>query len=265
MVRPLMKKRLEVPIAGGDTATPLNLGKRLDLIARHAGPLDGKQILDCGCGAGEYVRALSQLGADARGIEYSREKVESADLPDALKDRVQVGDIAHIDFEDKRFDVAMLNEVLEHVPDEAGGLREVQRILKPGGILILFSPCRLYPFETHGVFLKGSRRRVPHYTPLIPYIPIPLGRQVFDYWARNYWPWELKQVVEAQGFKVTGRSGIWQTFENISGRQPAVIRALRGPLRWLFSVLEKVPLVRAFGASQLIVAVKQPRQSDVAS
>jgi 2-polyprenyl-3-methyl-5-hydroxy-6-metoxy-1,4-benzoquinol methylase len=70
--------RLEIQAAGGDTATPLNLQKRLDWIGAVAGPLRGKSVIDCGCGAGEYVRALTNLGADAWGIEYSAEKIGEA-------------------------------------------------------------------------------------------------------------------------------------------------------------------------------------------
>lgn len=70
----------EIQAAGGDTATPLNLQKRLDWICAVAGPVRGKSVIDCGCGAGEYVRALTALGADAWGIEYSAEKIGDAKL-----------------------------------------------------------------------------------------------------------------------------------------------------------------------------------------
>ena len=70
--------KLEIQAACGDTATPLNLQKRLDWISAVAGPLRGKSVIDCGCGAGEYVRALTNLGADAWGIEYSAEKIDEA-------------------------------------------------------------------------------------------------------------------------------------------------------------------------------------------
>jgi hypothetical protein len=69
---------LEIQAAGGDTATPLNLQKRLDWISAVAGPLRGKNVIDCRCGAGEYVRALTNLGADAWGIEYGAEKIGEA-------------------------------------------------------------------------------------------------------------------------------------------------------------------------------------------
>jgi len=250
--------QLEIQAAGGDTATPLNLQKRLDWITAVAGPLRGKQLIDCGCGAGEYVRALTNLGADAWGIEYSAEKIAEAQRLGGLREgRVAVGDIEAIEFPDAHFDVALVNEVLEHVPHDDAGIREVHRILKPGGIALIFSPNRLYPFETHGVSLR-SGAKVPHYAPFIPYAPVRLG--LFEYWARNYWPWELRELVRDAGFSIERCAYVWQTFENISGNQPRVIRALRPLLRTIARALEATPVLRAFGVSQLIVA-RKPRQA----
>jgi len=65
-------------------------------------------------------------------------------------------------------------------------------------------------------------------------------------------------MVEEHGFNVLSHSFVWQTFENISGTQPLFIRKSKGMLRLLANTLEKVPLVRRFGASQVIVAKKIP-------
>jgi SAM-dependent methyltransferase len=73
---------------------------------------------------------------------------------DILKKRVFQGDLQAINYGDNEWDYAMLNEVLEHVADDSKVLDEVYRILKPGGILFIFSPNRWFPFETHGVFLR---------------------------------------------------------------------------------------------------------------
>jgi SAM-dependent methyltransferase len=248
--------KLEIQAAGGDTATPLNLQKRLDWISAVAVPLRGKSAIDCGCGAGEYVRALTNLGADAWGIEYSAEKIDEAVRLGGLPEgRVAVGDIEAIGFADDHFDIALVNEVLEHVPHDDRGIREVHRVLKPGGVALIFSPNRLYPFETHGVSLR-SGTKVPHYTPFVPYVPVRLG--LFQYWARNYWPWELRALVRAGGFSIERCAYVWQTFENISGHQPRLIAALRPPLRAIARALEATPGLRAFGVSQLIVA-RKPR------
>ena len=216
----------------------------------------GKSVIDCGCGAGEYVRALTALGADAWGIEYSAEKIGEAKRRGGFSEgRVAVGDIEAVEFADDRFDIALVNEVLEHVPRDDQGIREVHRILKPGGVAVIFSPNRLYPFETHGVSLR-SGAKVPHYTPFVSYVPVRLG--LFQYWARNYWPWELRALVRAGGFSIERCGYVWQTFENISGHQPRLIAALRPLLRAIARALEATPGLRAFGVSQLIVA-RKPR------
>lgn len=247
--------RLDISPAGGDTDKPRNLQRRLARLRKYL-DVPNSRILDCGCGEGEYVLSLIELGADAWGIEYLEEKVAAFKRKSRLTERVNVGDIEHMQFEDNSFDAAILNEVIEHIPDDAKGLEEVRRVLKPGGRLVIFCPNRIYPFETHGVYLKGTDRRVPHYTPLIPYIPLPIGTHFFRYWARNYWPFELRRIVRAAGFRIVRKDYFWQTFENISNNQPKIITMLSPFLRTLFGVLERVPLVRCLGVSQILVAEK---------
>jgi len=239
--------------AGGDTATPRNLRKRLALLERHAGPLAKRRILDCGCGAGEYVRALLARGADAWGVEFDARKL-AARGGEELAARLSVGDLEALAFPDASFDVALANEVLEHVPDDAAALAEVHRVLRPGGLLVVLSPTRLYPFETHGVFWRGTGRRVPHTLPFVPWLPLRLGTRLFDYWARNYWPWELRALVRRAGFRVLATGALWQTFENVSGHQPAWMARVAPLLRGVCALAERVPGLRAFGVSQLVVA-----------
>jgi SAM-dependent methyltransferase len=246
---------MQIQPAGGDTATPHNLAKRVRLIERHAGPLGKRRVLDCGCGAGEYVRALLLRGADAYGVEFDAQKIAAGQAHGGeLAPRIGVGDLEALAFPDASFDVALVNEVLEHVPDDAAALAEVRRVLRPDGRLVVLSPTRLYPFETHGVFWRGTSRRVPHTLPGVPWLPLALGSRIFDHWARNYWPWELRALVERAGFRVIATDSVWQTFENISGRQPRWLAALRPLLRALCGVCERIPGLRAFGVSQVIVA-----------
>jgi len=241
-------------IGGGDTDKPLNMMKRLAVIKQL--PLRGARVLDCGCGAGAYVLALVELGADAHGIEYSDAKVSKFVELGREVHRVRQGDLEHIDFEDRSFDLALLNEVLEHVPDDLGALREVFRVLKPGGTVVIFSPNRLFPFETHGIALKRPALSLPPSTPLVPYVPMFIGRRVFRFRARNYFPWEMSRLIQTAGFRITHRTWIWQTFENISGRQPWLIKRTRPLLRWLANSLERAPGARRFGVSQVLFAVR---------
>jgi SAM-dependent methyltransferase len=249
-----MSLALEIEIAGGDTATPLNMAKRVRLIAAHA-DLRQARVLDAGCGAGEYVFALGELGAEVLGIEYLAEKVEQFERSHPGDGRVRRGDIARIDTSDCSFDVVLMNEVLEHVPDEGAALREVWRILRPGGRLLLFSPNRLYPFETHGVDSYGSGGRIdPIRTFGLPYLPLWITTRLVRPWARNYWPTSLRRLVRTTGFRILHHEYVWQTFENISKRRGRAFRAAAPLLRTLSAWAERVPLFRSLGVSQLIVA-----------
>jgi SAM-dependent methyltransferase len=188
------------------------------------------------------------------GVEISGAKIAQFAAAHPDDHRVMPGDIEALPASDSWFDVALVNEVLEHVPNDSRAMSEIRRVLKPGGSVIVFSPNRLYPFETHGVNLQRSRRRVAHYVPFIPYIPLPIGRAFFEYWARNYWPRQLRRLVTDAGFKIQFHGFIWQTFENISGNQPLIIRLGRPLLRRLAEILERTPGLRALGTSQVIIA-----------
>ena len=245
-----------ITIAGGDTAAPLNLEKRLQVLLPFVGP-GATRFLDCGCGAGDYVLALaSRYGVDAFGLEYSAEKVRQAHQNGTLKDRVQEGNLEAIPFPDDAFDLALLNEVLEHVPDEPKVLAEIRRVLRPGGRLVVFSPNRWFPFETHGVVSKSSGRMLPPSVPLIPYIPLFVGRRFFRYWARNYWHRELRQLLVRAGFRIESTGYVWQTFENISGSQPGWMGTAKPLLRRLALALERTPVLKRFGVSQVLVVRK---------
>src|SRR4029079_13966706 len=193
---------------------------------------------------------------EAYGVEYLSEKVDAAHRQGLPPAWIKQGDLEKLDFPDESFDFALLNEVLEHVPDEAQALLEIRRVLRPGGILLILSPNRLYPFETHGLTFRRSGRQLPPYVPFIPYLPLRVGKLVFKYWARNYWPGELAALTSKAGFELLETDFIWQTVENISGQQPRAIGALRPLLRAIARTAERTPGIRRLGVSQAIVAIK---------
>ena len=60
--------------------------------------------------------------------------------PGGRRDGVLCQDVQHLTFPDGSFDICTSTEVFEHVPDDARGFREIQRVLRPGGIFVLTVP-----------------------------------------------------------------------------------------------------------------------------
>jgi SAM-dependent methyltransferase len=250
--RPTLVRCTKTEIAGGDTAAPISVRKRVAILREHL-PDSALRVLDGGCGRGGYVRAIQEdIGVTAIGVEFRAEKIDEA-IPEVRSALVR-GDLEQLGIRDCQFDGVLLNEVLEHVPSDERALCEAHRVLRPGGTLVVMSPNRIYPFESHGVHLRGLGWRLPIFTPFVPYVPLHVGTRVFTYWARNYWPRELRALVMSAGFTIQSTGFVWQTFEGISGHQPRVLRAVVPAVRWISAALERTPIVRQFGVSQLIVA-----------
>lgn len=245
--------------SGGNTGKSLNASRRLRLI-NGCIDLRNKCILDCGCGSGDYVLEFLKYSSNVFGVEYDEDKVKSFKLLNSNSEKVMVGDGEHLVFQDNKFDLVLLNEVLEHVSDEEKILKEAYRVLKPGGVLALFSPNRFYPFETHGVRIKKTGATVPYFYPFIPYIPLSLGNRIFEYKARNYFPWEISHKIKQRGFAILTHTFVWQTFENISGASSRMFIKISPFLRKISFFLEKIPIIRMFGISQVIISEKPPRK-----
>lgn len=110
-------------------------------------------VLDFGCGSGLFVSELEEQGYEAYGLDISEEAVRFG----LLQGRKNLGVIdAHkIDFPDNTFDAIFGMAVLEHLEDESWALQEMQRVLKPGGVVILMVPAYQ--------FLWGVQDEVAHH------------------------------------------------------------------------------------------------------
>ncbi len=213
--------------------------RRLNLIRRFV-PLEGARILDVGCGIGTYVRKLGELSPQAYGVD-----LDAARVAQGQRDRLAVAVSEQLPFESGAFDLVLLNEVIEHVRDDAATLREACRVVRPGGHVVVYAPNRFYPFETHGVYLR--KRYVFGNIPLVNYLPDMLRRRLVPH-ARAYTSRGIRRIMSGLSATVLVHTYAYPGFDNIAARSPTVTRLLRG----LFYRLEDTPL-RVFGLSHFIV------------
>ena len=204
--------------------------------------------LDCGCADGGYSEALLDGGAESvTGIDPEPTRIDSAQTRARDGLTFLVGDAERMPLADQSFDGVLLNEVLEHVDDERETLREIRRVLRPNGHLALFSPNRIFPFEGHGLRFSETRT-FGHPAPLVPWLPLRFTHRYMC--ARNYWPWQLRAMVEAAGFHIDHTSSAFPQFEIYPWLPSAVIPVYRRAV----GRTEKVPILRWLGVSCFIVA-----------
>jgi len=97
------------------------------------------KVLDVGCGLGYFLWKLKKTGAQLHGIDTSPESV--AYVHNHITPHTVVAGCEKIPYPDNTFDKALFCEVIEHVADTASAIREIRRVLKPGGRLIVTTPA----------------------------------------------------------------------------------------------------------------------------
>jgi ubiquinone/menaquinone biosynthesis C-methylase UbiE len=125
--------------------------KRVQTIFEWIPPTDDPDavILDCACGRGFYLNYYRHVsGVKLIGLELESDIIRKAQanighLPDIT---LTQANIYHLPFADNSFYGVILSEILEHIEDDVAGLKEVYRVLKPGGVLAITVPNANYPF-----------------------------------------------------------------------------------------------------------------------
>lgn len=107
------------------------------------------RILDLGCGAGKTVYALRDAGyANVVGFDI-KDYLALRDPRDRSLFTIGSPESTRLPYDDNSFDVVLSEQVLEHVMDQVGFLRELHRILRPGGYSLHALPARYCPIEPH--------------------------------------------------------------------------------------------------------------------
>lgn len=115
----------------------------------------GLYSLDVGCGTGAVMNMLKEKGFDVAGVDMSPLAIsfsEKKGLSPVL------GDATALPFDDNYFDVVTALDVVEHVENDSAAVKEMYRVLKPGGIAVISVPAHMWLWSYHDVSLHHFRR-----------------------------------------------------------------------------------------------------------
>lgn len=163
-----------------------------------------KRVVDIGCGYGRNRVIVEKAGGEWVGVEPFEGGAHTV-----------VGSAENLPFKNAEFDVAIMDAVLEHVPDAAAAFREVARVLKPGGIFIgyvAFMECFHEISYSHlsfkalenysnvnGLKLKkisgGSRFGIDYHKQVL-YYPLPYR------YLRGFKAWRIRSFIKLKSFAV---------------------------------------------------------------
>ncbi|MBM3120917.1 MAG: class I SAM-dependent methyltransferase [Chloroflexi bacterium] len=219
--------------------------RRLAWILDAASDRAHGRVLDDGCGLGLYLERLATAARAAVGVEFDAERARQAGGR-GLRVAQAAGE--RLPFPDGSFDLILSHEVLEHVADDRQAMREISRLLAPGGRAVIFVPNRGYPFETHGIYWRG-RYRFGN-VPLVNYLP-PRWRDRLAPHVRAYTRRELERLIVGLPLHLVRTAILYGAYDNIIARWPRFGAALRTVLQ----ALEGTPL-RALGLSHAWVVEK---------
>lgn len=162
----------------------------LRFITSHTQP--GSRLIDIGAASGVFAKMASDAGFDAVACDYSEDALSYAE------EHYNIATIRspaeNIDTPDNSFDIITILHTVEHLPDPQGVLKELYRILRPGGMIFLETPNYLphYLIETRFRFLLPVYKWLTKGKHGLPWVP-------FDHYY-HWMPKHLYRALKQAGF-----------------------------------------------------------------
>jgi SAM-dependent methyltransferase len=189
------------------TLSALNLisRQRFALEMLEAGAPRASKVLDAGCGPGEMARELTRRGYDVWGLDiaeamirYARERCGSG--------RFQAGDLEHLPFRDNTFDAVVCLGVVEYQEAAERSLREIWRVLRPGGRAVISTASAISPLylvDRTLIRLTDAARPLYHFVKYrLRGRQAPMNRDARAGCVhRRFYPWRWGRLLRSVGLE----------------------------------------------------------------
>jgi SAM-dependent methyltransferase len=149
------------------------------------------KVLEVGCAEGGLLEVLQEIGMDATGLELLEERARIATQKNPNL-RVVVGDIMDEALPAKigeQFDLVIMREVIEHIPDKYAAFKNLDLLTKPNGFLFISFPPKYSPFAGHQQIAKSPLKLIPYLHIIPEFLLRPLAKALGE---RNDYVDEIK-------------------------------------------------------------------------
>ena len=152
-------------------------------------PLQNFSCLDLGCSNGLITLEIASLFGHVVGLDYDGQAVRMTPVEKRQEFLFIHGDAMCLPFPDQSFEAVICSQVYEHVPSDLRLFAEIERILKPGGVVFFSGPNKVFPVEPH------------YYLPFLHWLPekwadgyLRLLRKGSHFYERSRTPWNLRKI-----------------------------------------------------------------------
>lgn len=189
----LIGKSMELTVGVSTDHNPCSVEIVTETVIKMANVIKPCKLLNVGMGGYPLVDIrLAKMGFDVTGVEYSEPLVhlaKNAIEKAGVSVECLVGDGMNLSFEDESFEACLSSETIEHIPDDKKVVKEIHRILKPGGYFLMTVPCILSLHSLHQKvfdFLAG-RRLISHPSHLREYTYSSAKKLIAPYFEIEKW------------------------------------------------------------------------------
>jgi ubiquinone/menaquinone biosynthesis C-methylase UbiE len=168
----------------------------LDLFDKKRG-----RFLDAGCGTGDFLPDLAARGGDVYALDFASEMIDKArermeQAAPGSPIQFYVGDVTSLPFESNFFDAIIGVGLVEYLADLDAGLREMHRVLKPGGIFIVTVPNITSPFMAYETVVPKAKGLVKQALSAAGLRPVERS-----YLQRHFVPWQFDRQLTNIGYR----------------------------------------------------------------